>query len=231
MKKITFIFILLYSFVAYAQNYKITYAFSLAIQTDTIKNIDKRAYYERYFLKEAPKTFGILWTNTHGSFFEQEGQLKAILSENTYLQNRFSSKKQQKIYFPSVLYTDAPVNYYFKNFSDFNWEITPETKSINGYVCYKALGVDVNANFMPQYIEAWFCPEIPLPYGPDNYAGLPGLIFEVYRRDGQGIHWTLKSIEKNKTKDFYLPDPVDTEHYEQAYTRTNKVLDLIYKRK
>ena len=34
-------------------------------------------------------------------------------------------------------------------------------------------------------ITVWYTPEIPVPFGPDKYGGLPGLILEV--NDGNTI--------------------------------------------
>ncbi|HLS31539.1 MAG TPA: GLPGLI family protein [Flavobacteriaceae bacterium] len=63
--------------------------------------------------------------------------------------------------------------------SDFNWEITKETKIIQGYQCYKA-----TVKFKPDFgkgdvATAWFTKEIPFQFGPAFYSGLPGLILEV----------------------------------------------------
>lgn len=68
---------------------------------------------------------------------------------------------------------------------DSDWEVTKETKKINGFVCYKAIrmpeanSLEVNDSTFP--IIAWYTPEIPLPYGPFVYGGLPGLILEIQR--------------------------------------------------
>lgn len=66
---------------------------------------------------------------------------------------------------------------------DLKWEITNEEKKINQYLCYKAMAT-VKARSLTKgdhfkKIEAWFCPEIALNLGPNNFGGLPGLIFEL----------------------------------------------------
>lgn len=65
------------------------------------------------------------------------------------------------------------------NISDFDWKITNETKTIQGYVCYKA-----TAEFIPdlgkgEVATAWFAKDLPFQFGPAFYAGLPGVILEV----------------------------------------------------
>lgn len=84
-----------------------------------------------------------------------------------------------------------------------NWELVDETKKIGDYTCFKAkLLVPVSDNQKKEYEEflkkeeikpslfkmqepkdkmiiAWYTPEIPASFGPNNYWGLPGLILEI----------------------------------------------------
>ncbi|RFN59075.1 GLPGLI family protein [Marixanthomonas ophiurae] len=55
------------------------------------------------------------------------------------------------------------------------WKLEGKFKTISGYNCQKAIG-----DFRGRSYEAWFTPEIALPYGPWKFVGLPGLILEVY---------------------------------------------------
>jgi len=84
----------------------------------------------------------------------------------------------------------------------FNWELGTETKQIGNYTCFKATATKANdlsafekfkeekeensTNFLSMidipketHITAWYTPEIPIPQGPFNFWGLPGLIMEV----------------------------------------------------
>lgn len=64
------------------------------------------------------------------------------------------------------------------------WELTNETKKIDNYSCYKATLIDYNERLDKEtIIEAWYTPEIALPYGPVGYGGLPGLILELKYKD------------------------------------------------
>ena len=47
-------------------------------------------------------------------------------------------------------------------------------------------------------ITAWYCPEIPVNQGPENYWGLPGLILEV--NDGKTIILCSKLVLNSKEK-------------------------------
>lgn len=72
------------------------------------------------------------------------------------------------------------------------WELTGETKKIGNYTAQKATysrivdsqrfstGMTEMENVKDTIqVTAWFTPEIPVPHGPENYFGLPGLILEV----------------------------------------------------
>lgn len=55
-----------------------------------------------------------------------------------------------------------------------NWELADETKIINTITCKKA-----KVEFKGRNWIAWYAPEIPLPYGPMKFSGLPGLIIKI----------------------------------------------------
>ena len=72
------------------------------------------------------------------------------------------------------------------------WELTGETKKIGDYTAQKATytrivdsqrfstGMTEMENVKDTIqVTAWFTPEIPVPHGPENYFGLPGLILEI----------------------------------------------------
>lgn len=60
------------------------------------------------------------------------------------------------------------------------WKLHNETKEIDGYTCYKAT-IDHTHYYTENKftIEAWYTPEIPVPYGPAGFGGLPGLALQV----------------------------------------------------
>jgi GLPGLI family protein len=75
--------------------------------------------------------------------------------------------------------------YNLLSFKKINWEIVNETKIINQFLCYKAVGVEETTNSKGVFktnITAWFCPEIPYSFGPSGYGGLPGLIVELHNK-------------------------------------------------
>jgi GLPGLI family protein len=66
------------------------------------------------------------------------------------------------------------------NFSE--WELIDEQKTIDKFICYKAISKNERIVYGKKvaYLNiAWYCPEIPVSFGPKGYGGLPGLILEL----------------------------------------------------
>lgn len=68
-------------------------------------------------------------------------------------------------------------------YDEYKWNITTETKIINGYKCYKATSIKKEYDkTRKQEITlnpiVWFTPEIPASFGPNGLDGLPGLVLE-----------------------------------------------------
>ena len=71
------------------------------------------------------------------------------------------------------------------------WSFNDETTdSIMGYDCRKA-----TVEFAGRNYTAWFTPEIPLPFGPYKFGGLPGLILKMEDAERQFV-WEAKGFER-----------------------------------
>lgn len=85
-----------------------------------------------------------------------------------------------------------------------DWDITTETKNISGYECMKA-----TTTFRGRDWEAWFAPDIALPYGPWKLHSLPGLIMEIrdatntYAMQVKAINYTQDDIFKEDFTELY----------------------------
>ncbi|MFP3835658.1 GLPGLI family protein, partial [Chryseobacterium sp. SIMBA_028] len=55
-----------------------------------------------------------------------------------------------------------------------NWKLIDETKIINTITCKKA-----EVTFKGRNWTAWYSTDIPFPYGPYKFSGLPGLIIKI----------------------------------------------------
>ncbi|MEP5338177.1 MAG: GLPGLI family protein [Algibacter sp.] len=89
------------------------------------------------------------------------------------------------------------------NSSSTKWKLVNESKLINGYTCYKAIRYKTNKNNNGLFkfkIEAWYTPQIPVPFGPVEFNNLPGLILEL-----KDTHYTFHvsdiKIENDKNRD------------------------------
>lgn len=72
------------------------------------------------------------------------------------------------------------------------WSFNDETTdSIMGYDCSKA-----TVEFAGRNYTAWFTPEIPLPFGPYKFGGLPGLILKLEDAERQYI-WEAVGFERD----------------------------------
>jgi GLPGLI family protein len=80
------------------------------------------------------------------------------------------------------------------------WQLENETKLIDGYLCYKATSELVVKNSVGVFkypLVAWYCPSIPLNFGPKGYSGLPGLILELQERNTLFGVQNINIAEKN----------------------------------
>ncbi|HFA51346.1 MAG TPA: GLPGLI family protein [Bacteroidetes bacterium] len=64
----------------------------------------------------------------------------------------------------------------------YQWKLTGDQQIINGYTCQKATCQDGDRN-----ITAWFTPQIPIPAGPSDFNGLPGLILKIDIDNGEQV--------------------------------------------
>jgi GLPGLI family protein len=81
-----------------------------------------------------------------------------------------------------------------------NWTLLNETKMIDSYLCYKAVAtIDIvnTVGTFKRNLLAWYCPKIPVPFGPKGYGGLPGLILQLQDRN---VVFGVKKLTLNPNK-------------------------------
>jgi len=105
---------------------------------------------------------------------------------------------------------------------NFEWQITNETKKIDNFLCYKAIGIESVTNKKGHFrkpVIAWFCPEIPYSYGPLKFGNLPGLILELQTRNAVfGLKsLVLKNVEIDKMPNVRIKTEEEYQKEEQKY--------------
>lgn len=70
-----------------------------------------------------------------------------------------------------------------EDLNKYNWQLFKETKKILGYDCFKAVAELKSYSYLREKeitlkITVWYTPNIPVPFGPAGYDGLPGLVLE-----------------------------------------------------
>jgi GLPGLI family protein len=101
-----------------------------------------------------------------------------------------------------------------------DWEITKESKLIDGYLCYKAIYNDkfINRRGVKTSVPiiAWFAPSLPYGYGPKYFNGLPGLILELNDRE---TTFYATSISILKDKELVIEFPKGKTISQEDYTK------------
>lgn len=100
----------------------------------------------------------------------------------------YKDLKKKESFSYTETYLDKKSTIISYNYNKYNWTITKESKKIGKYNCFKAtterkyLAVSIN-EYLNETIVVWFTPEIAVPFGPNDYSGLPGLVLEVSKNN------------------------------------------------
>lgn len=107
-----------------------------------------------------------------------------------------------------IIYDDFVLKKYTiqDDFAIFDWQISEESKMIENFKAYKAI-----TTFRGRKWIAWFTPDIPFPFGPWKFCGLPGLILEVYD-ESKIFNFNAISINLNSNQNIKMPDSKRFKH-------------------
>jgi GLPGLI family protein len=188
--------------------------------TTELKKTDKKETYASKILKEtreAMKSLEYTLTfNNKESFFKEvpvmsldNGNSMSLLlsrllgeTSGSFYVDRKSGKTFHQIEFESDLYLVE-----FNKIND--WKLTQEQKKIGSYNCYKATKNETYLNSSGDQITyeiiAWYTPELPYPYGPTKYNGLPGLILELVNRQAC-IYAHIIKLNPKRKEEIKKPD-------------------------
>lgn len=185
------------------KNAKIEY--SLIIDSfEELKNA-KSTYYKSNYNKaidNAKFLNFVLEFNSEGSVFYLEDGLG--IDDAGYFYAKIHSGYIGKVFqnndFSYIQINNEVGKYRLKKETTTNWIVTNETKSINGFLCYKATGeciVNNGVGIFHHPVIAWYCPKIPNSYGPNGFGKLPGLILELQVKN---VLYGVKKVDLNVDK-------------------------------
>lgn len=192
-----FILFLLFNTFCFSQSSgKIIYKsfFTEKQATEELKEKD-RIWYQRELDCEMMATmlrFNLDFNRSEASFYMAEHMISDVENQSNkeyvigmfYGLDNFYWNRQQNYLIEQLKYSFGTI--LKKKDADFiNWNLTNETKQIQGYTCYKATYTYIqkwNGREFEWPVVAWYCPQIPIPLGPVRYSGLPGLILELHEK-------------------------------------------------
>ena len=200
MKNKPLILFLFFTFFSFAQKknvvvtYKVTYLED-ELLSDGMKDIPSslRIFKEtyEYALSNADRyVFSLHISDKKSLFmFDKEKSNADSFAENTFVRTLFGYlgfvyNANDSIY-KNLPYLGNKV--YKKTPKITNWTLHQESKYIGKHLCFKATNTQVvdngNGKVFNHPVVAWYCPEIPMQFGPNGYGNLPGLIVELQVRN------------------------------------------------
>lgn len=134
-------------------------------------------------------------------FIYEKLQSNSISSENGGIAIRSKNKMHKEIYYKSSLQDTILMksnigdqSYWIKDtLPALVWDTNyTDTKIIQNYKCKKATTI-----FRGSSIIAYYTLDIPYPFGPFKFGGLPGLILEIGEEDQNINTWQVQNINKD----------------------------------
>uniref|UniRef100_UPI0025DA2B51 GLPGLI family protein n=1 Tax=uncultured Chryseobacterium sp. TaxID=259322 RepID=UPI0025DA2B51 len=207
-KKLFHILILFCSILSYAQSYKqdslrgmFTYLLKAKFDTRTnnrheeffsLQISDNRAFFANTISLKGDSVM----TNSGTSKTNSDGSITLGYKEGVVIpKTNFNF---------TILQSDENIQYFdyagmslltYKEPIIKNWKLIDETKVINTLKCKKA-----EVTFKGRNWIAWYSPEIPFPYGPMKFSGLPGLIVKITDDKGDFDFELVKSVSDSNLK-------------------------------
>lgn len=168
----------------------------------------KRFYYEISFKKDSTaqkmaKDIGVLEINKDSNVFLSNEYIVTDSLNSINKDNQLFAYPEFKTVVEYIksnnsfnIIQNLSMNYYqFNVKNEINWTIQSDKKKIGNFEVTKA-----TAEYGGRKWIAWFSSEIPFPFGPYIFYGLPGLILDIYD-DKENFHF---SFIQNKNYDFQL---------------------------
>lgn len=207
-KKLFQLLILFYGFLSYAQSdaqdsLQAEFIYQLKAKFDTrtdnrykelflLQITDRRAFFASTISLKGDSvisTSGITTHNSDGSI--TLGYKENVMIPKTNLSFTIIQSNEGVQFFDNVgmsllTYKESAIK---------NWRLVDEVKVINTINCKRA-----EVSFKGRNWIAWYAPEIPFPYGPMKFSGLPGLIIKITDDKGDFDFELVKSVPAYRLK-------------------------------
>lgn len=217
IKKITLAFLILLFNISFAQNIKGKIIYNLAVnELYKQKMEESKSSYVKTFAKQIVQNIDkidvvLMFLNQESIFkgvktieitdLEYESILGMIFSNGLKYTNLHTKEVlwQKEAYGQEVLIKSS--------LDSVKWVLVNETKQIGNFLCYKATTTRKVVNSKGTFyhpIVAWYCPELPIRFGPAGYGNLPGLIVMLSE---QTVVFNLKEITLNSKDKIVIKKP------------------------
>ncbi|MFX1616194.1 GLPGLI family protein [Riemerella anatipestifer] len=100
-----------------------------------------------------------------------------------------------------------------------SWKLVDETKIVNSFSCKKA-----ELRFKGRDWIAWYSTEIPFPYGPYKFGGLPGLIIKMTDKKGEYDFELVESLPGRDLKGKVIG--INKKRYDNFISVTKQELEV-----
>lgn len=148
------------------------------------------------------------------------GQFSNSLEDETGKQY-FTNPESKAIIFRDFVYTTdgtfpAIVE---ESLPDFDWQLHNTVKKIGQFNCSMA-----STEFRGRTYEVWYTLEIPTPFGPWKFYGLPGLIVQIKSLDNN-IQFYLSEIKKYDQQEITPPNDGKPTSFEEYVNYKNNLVN------
>lgn len=211
---------------------KINYELNVKLDAEKIiSSIPKnqRGQYENLLRAEISKGIFVnynLITNGEKSIFKIEEKINndpttvnQIINQITSLDKEPLIKEINKEIFYKGYDMGGKLYVVKDSLKNYEWKLTKESKTINGYKVLKAEGFNDG-----EVMIAWYSSDLKYKDGPDHFWGLPGVILELKfynKRFDTNLEFKAKSIV-NKGNDFKIKD-----YSEKKYLTEKELMNTI----
>jgi GLPGLI family protein len=234
-----FIVSLMFTLSSFGQNLKVKYYEGRIISKEKLNELPetireekiKKRFYDLTVDIKNGTSYYVNDSNTKNTDFTTESENKTQQEDHiqiTNTKNVVNIKNTEKFYYKDFKRNEMLFEYFNADqlfhgkdsIQNWNWQITDEVKTIEGYTCKKAIAdwTGHDAQF-----TAWFTEDIPVNAGPEKFDGLPGLILYIGTPYYEYSAVLIKDI-KNKIE-------ISRPNFENKKTFTHKEITEIIKQK